>query len=39
MQKIDELFQKGMECIQNGDYGMAELHFKKAKEIVQAEEK
>ena len=32
MKKIDELFQKGMEYLQAGDYRMAEIHFKEAKE-------
>ena len=39
MQQIDELFQKGMECMQAGDYRAAELHFKQAKEMALAEGK
>ncbi len=34
MHTADELFRKGMEFILAGEYGMAELHFERAKELT-----
>ena len=37
MDKVNELFEQGMELIRKGEYKMAELHFLKARELAEKE--